>query len=51
MLVVMAAAVKSMGDRLPSFELLFFRSGIGLLFDIPAYRSIYRSTCFYGKIR
>ena len=37
MLVVMAAAVKSMGDRLPSFELLFFRSGIGLLFVLPIF--------------
>ncbi len=37
MLVVMAAAVKSMGDRLPSFELLFFRSAIGLLFVLPIF--------------
>jgi drug/metabolite transporter (DMT)-like permease len=37
MLVVMAAAVKSMGDRIPSFELLFFRSGIGLLFVLPIF--------------
>jgi drug/metabolite transporter (DMT)-like permease len=37
MLVVMAAAVKSLGDRLPSFELLFFRSGIGLLFVLPIF--------------
>ena len=37
MLVVMAAVVKSMGDRLPSFELLFFRSGIGLLFVLPIF--------------
>ena len=37
LLVVMAAAVKSMGDRLPSFELLFFRSGIGLLFVLPIF--------------
>ena len=37
LLVVMAAVVKSMGDRLPSFELLFFRSGIGLLFVLPIF--------------
>jgi len=37
LLVAMAAAVKSMGDRLPSFELLFFRSGIGLLFVLPIF--------------
>ena len=37
LLVVMAAAVKSLGDRLPSFELLFFRSGIGLLFVLPIF--------------
>ena len=37
LLVVMAAAVKSMGDRLPSIELLFFRSGIGLLFVLPIF--------------
>ncbi len=37
LLVVMAAAVKSLGDRLPSFELLFFRSAIGLLFVLPIF--------------
>jgi len=37
MLVVMAAAVKSMGDRLPSFELLFFRSAIGFLLVLPIF--------------
>ncbi len=37
MLVVMAAAVKSMGDRIPSFELLFFRSAIGFLLVLPIF--------------
>ena len=35
MLVVMAAVAKFLGDRIPSFELMFFRSGVGLLFVLP----------------
>lgn len=37
MLVVMAAAAKSLGDRIPSFELLFFRSAIGFLLVLPIF--------------
>ncbi|CAN0129552.1 unnamed protein product [Phaeothamnion confervicola] len=37
MLVFMAVLVKLMGQRLPSFELLFFRSFIGFLLVIPIF--------------
>ena len=37
MLVVMATVVKQLGSHIPSFELLFFRSGIGFLFVIPLF--------------
>jgi drug/metabolite transporter (DMT)-like permease len=37
MLVVMAAVVKELGNRIPSFELFFFRSAIGFLFIIPLF--------------
>ena len=37
MLVVMAAVVKELGSRIPSFELFFFRSAIGFLFIIPLF--------------
>ena len=36
-LVLMGALVKSLGVRLPSFELLFFRAGVGLLFVLPVF--------------
>ena len=42
MLVVMAAIAKYLGDSLPSFELLFFRSAIGLLFVLPTLRGNWR---------
>ena len=35
MLVVMASVAKFLGDRIPSFELLFFRSALGMLLVIP----------------
>ena len=35
MLVVMAAVAKALGDRLPSFELMFFRSAVGFVFVLP----------------
>ena len=35
MLVIMAAIAKYLGDRLPSFELLFFRAAVGFLFVLP----------------
>lgn len=35
MLVVMAALAKFLGHRIPSFELLFFRSAVGLAFVLP----------------
>ncbi len=38
-LVVMAVLVKQLGARLPSFEILFFRSFIGFLFVIPLFAS------------
>jgi drug/metabolite transporter (DMT)-like permease len=38
MLVIMAAIAKYLGERLPSFELLFFRAAIGLLFVLPVLR-------------
>ena len=37
MLVVMAVFVKLLGKRLPSFEILFFRSFIGFLLVIPIF--------------
>ena len=37
-LVVMGSLVKWLGVRLPSFELLFFRSFVGLLFVLPLFR-------------
>lgn len=37
MLVVMAAAVKFLGTRLSSFEILFFRSVIGFCFVLPLF--------------
>ena len=37
MLVVMAAVVKALGDHIPSFELMFFRSGVGFLFVLPLF--------------
>ena len=37
MLVVMAIAVKHLGTRLPSIEILFFRSLIGFLFVLPIF--------------
>ncbi len=37
MLVFMAVLVKLMGQRLPSFEILFFRSFIGFLLVIPIF--------------
>lgn len=37
MLVVMASIAKLLGSRLPAFELLFFRSGIGFLFMLPLF--------------
>ena len=37
MLVVMAAVVKELGSRIPSFELFFFRSAIGFLLIIPLF--------------
>ena len=36
-LVVMAGVVKVLGQRLPSFEILFFRSFVGLLFVLPLF--------------
>ena len=36
-LVVMATVVKFLGHRLPSFEILFFRSVIGFLFVLPLF--------------
>ena len=36
-LVVMATVVKLLGQRLPSFEILFFRSFVGLLFVLPLF--------------
>ena len=36
-LVVMATLVKVLGHRLPSFEMLFFRSFIGFLFILPLF--------------
>ena len=41
-LVIMAAIAKHLGDRLPSFELLFFRSAIGFLFVLPTLRGNWR---------
>ena len=37
MLVVMAAASKYLGSRLPAFELVFFRALIGFLFILPVF--------------
>lgn len=37
MLVVMAAVAKFLGSRLPAFELLAFRSGVGFLFLLPLF--------------
>lgn len=37
MLVIMAAFAKFLGHRLPAFELLAFRSGIGFLFLLPLF--------------
>ena len=37
MLVVMAALAKFLGSRIPAFELLFFRSFVGLLFVLPLF--------------
>ena len=37
MLVVMATVAKFLGSRLPAFELLAFRSGIGFLFLLPLF--------------
>jgi drug/metabolite transporter (DMT)-like permease len=34
-LVVMAMLVKHLGNRIPTLEILFFRSGIGFLFILP----------------
>ena len=36
-LVIMAAVVKTLGARLPSMEILFFRSLIGFLFVLPLF--------------
>ncbi len=36
-LVLMGTAVKWLGDRLPSFELLFFRSFVGFFFVLPVF--------------
>lgn len=36
-LVVMAVLVKYLGSRLPSFEILFFRSFVGFLFVVPLF--------------
>lgn len=38
-LVVMAVIVKHLGDRLPSFEMLFFRSFVGFLLVLPVFWS------------
>ncbi len=38
MLVIMAAVAKFLGSRLPAFELLLFRSGVGFLFLLPLFR-------------
>ena len=35
MLVAMALVIKVLGTRLPSIEILFFRSAIGFLFVLP----------------
>jgi drug/metabolite transporter (DMT)-like permease len=37
MLVVMAVVAKFLGSRLPAFELLAFRSGVGFLFLLPLF--------------
>ncbi len=37
LLVAMAALVKQLGNHIPSFELLFFRSGIGFLLVLPLF--------------
>ncbi len=37
MLVVMATVAKFLGSRLPAFELLAFRSGVGFLFLLPLF--------------
>jgi drug/metabolite transporter (DMT)-like permease len=37
MLVVMAVVAKYLGSRLPAFELLAFRSGVGFLFLLPLF--------------
>ncbi len=37
MLVIMAVVVKVLGDRIPSFELLFFRSAVGFVFILPLF--------------
>jgi drug/metabolite transporter (DMT)-like permease len=37
LLVVMAAVTKELGTRLPSFELMFFRSAVGFLFVLPIF--------------
>ena len=36
-MVVMAVLVKHLGSRLPSFEILFFRSFVGFLFVLPVF--------------
>ena len=38
LLVIMAVAAKSLGDHLPSFEILFFRASVGMLFVLPVLR-------------
>lgn len=38
LLVVMAVIAKYLGNRLPSFEILFFRSSVGFLFILPIFR-------------
>jgi drug/metabolite transporter (DMT)-like permease len=37
MLVAMALVIKQLGSRLPSIEILFFRSAIGFLFVLPLF--------------
>lgn len=39
MLVIMAAITKHIGERLPAFEIFFFRSAIGFLFVLPVLRN------------